>query len=118
MILNSDKAFYKAYFVPVVRKISFIHSQGGKEYPIYNKQKANWIGHIFRTNCLLKHSIEGNIEGGIEVKGRRGRRSKQLLDGLKEARGCWKLKEEALSRTVWRTRSGRGFEPVVRQTTE
>jgi hypothetical protein len=23
------------------------------------RRKANWIGHILRTNCLLKHVIEG-----------------------------------------------------------
>ena len=34
---------------------------------------------------------------------RRGRRSKQLLDGLKEKRGYWNLKEESLDRTLWRT---------------
>jgi len=28
------------------------------------------------------------------------------------------LKEEALDRTMWRARFGRGFGPVVRQTTE
>jgi hypothetical protein len=28
------------------------------------------------------------------------------------------LKEEALDRTLWRTRFGRGCRPVVRQTTE
>jgi hypothetical protein len=28
------------------------------------------------------------------------------------------LKEEALDRTLWRTRFGRGYGPVVRQTTE
>jgi hypothetical protein len=40
------------------------------------------------TNCLyLKLVIEGKIEGMIEVIGRRGRRRKQLLDGLKEERG-------------------------------
>jgi hypothetical protein len=30
--------------------------------------------------------IEGKLEGRIEMMGRRGRRSKQLLDGLKEKR--------------------------------
>jgi hypothetical protein len=30
------------------------------------------------------------------VTGRRGRRLKSLLDDLKEKRGYWKLKEEAL----------------------
>jgi hypothetical protein len=28
------------------------------------------------------------------------------------------LKEEALDRTLWRTRFGRGYGPIVRQTTE
>ena len=47
-------------------------------------RKANWIGHILRRNCLLKHVIGGKIEGRIEVTGRRGRRRKQLLDGPKK----------------------------------
>jgi hypothetical protein len=33
-------------------------------------RNANWIGHILRRNCLLKHIIEGKIQG----TGRRGRR--------------------------------------------
>jgi hypothetical protein len=62
--------------------------------------------------------IEGKLEGRTEVAGRRRRRRKQLLDDLKEKRRYWKMKEEALDRTVWRTRFGRGYGPVVRQTTE
>jgi hypothetical protein len=62
--------------------------------------------------------IEGKLEGRIEMKGRRGRRRKQLLDDLKEMKRYWKLKEEALDRTLWRARFGRGYGPVVRQTTE
>jgi hypothetical protein len=50
--------------------------------------------------------------------GRQGRRCKQLLDYLKEKRGYWKLKEAALDRTVRRTCFGRGYGPVVRQTTK
>jgi hypothetical protein len=50
------------------------------------------------------------------VTGRRGRRRRKLLDGLRERRGYSHLKEEALDRTMWRTRFGRGFGPVVRQT--
>jgi len=42
------------------------------------RRRANWIGHILRRNCLLRHVIEGKIEGKIEVMGRRGRRRKQL----------------------------------------
>jgi hypothetical protein len=62
--------------------------------------------------------MEGKIEGRIEVRGRRGRRHKQLLDELKETGSYWKLKEEALDCTLRRTRFGRGYGPVVRQTTE
>jgi len=46
---------------------------------------------------------------------RRRRRRKQLMDNLKETREYRKLKEEALDRTLWRTRFGKG--PVVSQTT-
>jgi hypothetical protein len=48
------------------------------------RQKANWIGHIWCRNCLLKQVIEGKIEERIEVMGRPGRRCKQLLDNLNE----------------------------------
>ena len=48
---------------------------------------------------------------------RQGRRRKQLLDNLKDKRGYCHLKEEAVDRNMWRHRFGRGFEPVVRQTT-
>jgi hypothetical protein len=33
-------------------------------------RKADWIGHILCTNCLLNHITEGKIEGMIEVTGR------------------------------------------------
>ena len=78
------------------------------------KRKANWIGHILRRNCLLKQVIEEKIKGEIEVTIRRGRRRKELLDDLKDKRGYSHLKEEALDRTMWRKRFGRGVEPVVR----
>jgi hypothetical protein len=26
------------------------------------RRKTNWIGHILRRNCLLKHVIEGKLE--------------------------------------------------------
>ena len=81
------------------------------------KQKANWIGHILRRNCLLQWVTEGKIKGGIEVTGRRGRRCRKLLDDLKERRRYSHLKEEALDHTMWGARFGRGFGPVVRQTT-
>jgi len=37
------------------------------------------------------------------------------LDELNEKREHWKLKEEALDRTMWRTRFGRGNGTVERQ---
>jgi hypothetical protein len=58
------------------------------------RKKANGIGHILCRNCLLKHIIEGMMEGGIELNGRQGRRCKQLLDNLKVLRGYWKLKSK------------------------
>jgi hypothetical protein len=81
------------------------------------RRKADWTGHILRRNCLLKHVIEGMIEGMIEVTGSRRRRRKQLIDDLEGKRGCSKFKEEALDRTTWRTRFGRGYGLVIKQTT-
>jgi hypothetical protein len=52
------------------------------------------------------------------MAGRRGSRCKQILDDLKETRGYWKLKEEAIDRTVWITGFGRGYKPVVRERKE
>jgi hypothetical protein len=52
------------------------------------------------------------------MTGRRERRSKHLLDDLKEKRRYWKLKQEVLDHTLWRTHFGRGYGPVVRQTAE
>jgi hypothetical protein len=81
-------------------------------------RRANWIGHILRRNCLLKQVIEGKIKREMEVTRRQGRRRKKLLDDLKDRRGSFHLKEEALDCTRWRNRFGRGFGPVVRQNTE
>jgi hypothetical protein len=82
------------------------------------KRKANWIGYSLRRNCLLQRVIEGKIKGRIEVIRRRGRRRRKLLDDFKKMRRYSYLKEKALDRTMWRARFGRGFGPVVRQTTK
>ena len=82
------------------------------------KRKTNWIGHILRRNCLLKQVIEGKIKGEMEVTRRRGRRRKKLLNKLKDRRGYSHLKEEALDRTMWRSRFGGGFGPVVTHNAE
>ena len=80
-------------------------------------ERDNWIGHILRRNCLLQQVIEGKIKGQIEVTRRRGTRRNKLLDDLKDRRGYCQLKD-ALDRTMWRNRFGRGFGPVVWQITD
>jgi len=81
-------------------------------------RKANWIGHILRRNCLLKQVIKGEIQEGMEVIRRRGRRRRKLLNDLKDRRGYSHLKEEALDRSMWTNRFGGDCGPVVRQNTE
>ena len=52
------------------------------------------------------------------MTGRRRRWWNELPDNSKETRGYWKLKEEEPDLTKWRTGYGRGYGPVVGQTTE
>jgi hypothetical protein len=68
--------------------------------------------------CLLQQVIEGKIEGGMEVKGRQGRRHRKVLNDLKERTEYSHLKVEDLYLTIWRARFGRGLEPVVRLLSE
>ena len=60
-----------------------LHAVKGK-YILHTvkRRKANCTAHISRKNCLLTHVIEGNVDGGIEVTGKRGIRCKQLLGNL------------------------------------
>jgi hypothetical protein len=93
-------------------------------YPLYCRQ---WT----ISNVTIRHDILSWVSKGCgsvylficlyiikEVTRRRGRRRKKLLDDLKDRRGYSRLKEEALDRTMWRNRFGRGFGPVVRQNTD
>jgi len=68
------------------------------------RRKDKWIGQILCGNWLLRQVIGGIIGGRIKVTGRRGRICKQLLDSSKKKRKSWKLKEEALDGTLWRSR--------------
>ena len=77
-----------------------IKKEGEEYHNTIKRRKANWIGYILYRNYLLKHITEEKIEGGIEVTGRHGRRRKQLLSDVMEERGHWKLKEEALDRSL------------------
>jgi hypothetical protein len=54
------------------------------------------------------------LMGEMEVA-RRRRKRKKLLAALKDRRGYSNLIEEALDRTMWRNRCGRGFGRVVSQ---
>jgi hypothetical protein len=71
-----------------------------------------------RRNFFRNHIIKEKTEEVMKVKERRGRRRKKLPDDLKEIKGCWKLKEDTLDFTFWRSRFGKGYGPVVRQTKE
>jgi hypothetical protein len=47
-----------------VENIDVLH-RGKEERKSINtikRKKVNWIGHILRRNCLLKHVIEGKIK--------------------------------------------------------
>ena len=64
------------------------------------RMKVNWVGHILCGDCLIKHVIEGKIEGRIGVtRIRRRRRCKQVLDDLEEII-FGNLKEHTLDRTL------------------
>jgi len=78
------------------------------------KRKTNWIGHTLRRNSLIKHITGRNLE----ESGIRGRWGKQLLDAVQVKIRYVNLKEGAEDRTLWRTSFGRGYGPVVRQTSQ
>ena len=75
--------------------------KGEKNFLHTIKRKASTTSYDWRRNCQLKHATEGKI------------RLKQLLDNPKEQTGYWKLRNEALDRTWWRTGFGKGYETVT-----
>ena len=111
-IVNSFYFRYPSYHVRNEEVLLRVNEQRNTLHEI-RKWKANWIGHILCRNCLLQQVIEGKIKGQVEVTRRRGRRRKKLLGDLKHRRGYCHLKEEALDRTMWGNRFGRGFGPGV-----
>ena len=104
---------YSTHIISVIEEVLLRVNEQRNILHEIRKRKANWIGHILRRNCLLQQVIDGKIKEQVEVTRRRGRRCKKLLDDLKDGRGYCQLKEEALDRTMWRNRFGRGFGPVV-----
>jgi len=103
----------------VLRRLQTVHTVTVKRDILHTvkRAKVNCKGHIRRRSCLLNHTIAWKIEETMTGMGKRGRRRKQLLDDLKE-KTYWKLKEEALDRTLWRTGFGKGYGAVARRTTE
>jgi hypothetical protein len=75
---------------------------------------ANFIGHFLCRNGLLRHFIGGNNRK-VRRDGKTWKKSRHLLDERKEKRRYWKLKEEALERTVWKARYERCYGPVARE---
>jgi hypothetical protein len=61
----------KIIWIDRVRNEEVLHRVNEERTIVHTikRRKANWIGHILRRNCLLKHVIEGKLEGRIEVTG-------------------------------------------------
>jgi hypothetical protein len=88
-LLNTGLLFY---FVEILR-------YSGIENCLHTKKECL----LDMAHLALELPFKRVIEGRIEMRGRRGRRNKQLLEDLKKKKEYWKLKGEALDRTVWRT---------------
>jgi hypothetical protein len=59
----TDRVKYEEVLHRVKEEMNFLHT--------IKRRKANWIGHILRRNCLLKHVIEGKLEGRNDGKTRK-----------------------------------------------
>jgi hypothetical protein len=82
--MKRRKHFYKHVVINVRNKEEIQRVREKRNVVQTTKEgKANWIGRIFHRNCLLKHVIEGEIVGRIEVTGIRERRNRLLLGNLK-----------------------------------
>jgi hypothetical protein len=74
------------------------------------RRKGNWIGHILRRNCHLKHTVEGNTERRDRSDGKKKEEdvsNYRMTLGKRQDTG-----------NLRRTGFGRGFGPLVRQTRE
>ena len=73
LISWTDRVKNKEVLKRVEEERNFLHT--------VKQGKANRIGHILLRNCLVKHVIEGETTGRVEVAGRRKIR-KQLVDDV------------------------------------
>jgi hypothetical protein len=71
----------KSEVIRTAKKERNVILQGGGRR---RRKNVNWICHNLCRNSLLKHVIEGKVGGRKKVKGRRGRRSKHLLDDVRK----------------------------------
>jgi hypothetical protein len=92
-------------------------SRGISYMKYINERQTEFVIFCVET-AFLQRVIEGKINRGIEVRGRRRRRRRKLLNDLKERRGYTHLKEGTLDHTMWRARFARDCGRVVRQSTE
>ena len=91
MVCGSGVGWWKISWTDHERKEALQRFKEERNIPqTIKRRKAKWVGHILYRNCLLKYVRKGNIEGRIEVAGRRRRRLTHLLDDLKGKRGYWK----------------------------
>ena len=56
-----------------MRNEEVLHKVKGERNILHtiNGRKGNWIGHILRSNCLLKYVIDGKIEERSDGKTRK-----------------------------------------------
>jgi hypothetical protein len=82
--LKTQKSLNKRFITCIYKRVkverNIIHT--------IKRRMANWIAHVLRRNCLLKHVTEGDMEG----TGRRGGRRKQLPGDLKKNIGYLNLR--------------------------
>jgi hypothetical protein len=97
---------------PIVREMKYYKEPRRRDDNLetIERRKTNWTGNMLRRNCLLKCVIEGKIEIRIEGTGIRGRDVSSYWVTLRNREVSGK---EALDSILWRTRVGRGCEPVV-----
>jgi len=129
ILRNVDHIFLKLFFLMCWRKVEKVNWTNRVKKEILHKvkedrhiipkkkrKKVNWIGHILRRNCLLRHVVEEKVGEKKEMMGRRVIRRKQQLDELKEMRRCWKMNETVEDRSLRRPCFGNVYELVVRST--
>ena len=67
------------------------------------QRKVHCIGNIVFRSGLLRQSIEENKKKDTR-DGKTWKKSEQLLYGHQERRRYWKLKEDVIDRSPWKTR--------------